>query len=67
MTLFSCLHTLVCLVGISDIESRSAIRLIPNGEAFLIVTFAYTRLCVWLAQVDSNHRPRAYQARALTT
>ena len=21
----------------------------------------------WLAQVDSNHRPRAYQARALTT
>ena len=22
---------------------------------------------VWLAQVDSNHRPRAYQARALTT
>ena len=24
-------------------------------------------LLVWLAQVDSNHRPRAYQARALTT
>ena len=23
--------------------------------------------CIWLAQVDSNHRPRAYQARALTT
>ena len=22
---------------------------------------------VWWAQVDSNHRPRAYQARALTT
>ena len=22
---------------------------------------------IWLAQVDSNHRPRAYQARALTT
>ena len=22
---------------------------------------------LWLAQVDSNHRPRAYQARALTT
>ena len=21
----------------------------------------------WWAQVDSNHRPRAYQARALTT
>ena len=24
-------------------------------------------LKVWWAQVDSNHRPRAYQARALTT
>jgi len=22
---------------------------------------------LWWAQVDSNHRPRAYQARALTT
>ena len=28
--------------------------------------FPTSRL-VWLAQVDSNHRPRAYQARALTT
>ena len=26
----------------------------------------HTLVC-WLAQVDSNHRPRAYQARALTT
>ena len=25
------------------------------------------RFLGWLAQVDSNHRPRAYQARALTT
>ena len=33
MTLFFCLHTLVCLVGPSDIESLSAIRLIPCGEA----------------------------------
>ena len=24
-------------------------------------------LTIWWAQVDSNHRPRAYQARALTT
>ena len=30
-------------------------------------TFALALTCVWLAQVDSNHRPRAYQARALTT
>ena len=27
----------------------------------------WTRSRSWLAQVDSNHRPRAYQARALTT
>ena len=26
-----------------------------------------SRLSDWWAQVDSNHRPRAYQARALTT
>ena len=26
-----------------------------------------TNVVLWLAQVDSNHRPRAYQARALTT
>ena len=26
-----------------------------------------TKLLAWWAQVDSNHRPRAYQARALTT
>ena len=28
---------------------------------------SFSLLCEWLAQVDSNHRPRAYQARALTT
>ena len=28
---------------------------------------SHFRLIVWWAQVDSNHRPRAYQARALTT
>ena len=33
----------------------------------MIICFC-TRICVyWWAQVDSNHRPRAYQARALTT
>ena len=26
-----------------------------------------TQLVGWWAQVDSNHRPRAYQARALTS
>ena len=28
---------------------------------------SFSLLCEWLAQVDSNHRPRAYQARALTS
>ena len=55
------------LVGPSDIESLSAILLIPNGEAIFYGHFCPHTLCVWLAQVDSNHRPRAYQARALTT
>ena len=31
-------------------------------------TFSFPNLSIrWWAQVDSNHRPRAYQARALTT
>ena len=31
----------------------------------LLIPAVFQRL--WWAQVDSNHRPRAYQARALTT
>ena len=31
------------------------------------IKFANFLSWLWLAQVDSNHRPRAYQARALTT
>ena len=37
---------------------------------FSMNIFLKTILCIvfkWWAQVDSNHRPRAYQARALTT
>ena len=46
--------------------------LIPHGEALVSdfgCTCAYPpkHVVLWLAQVDSNHRPRAYQARALTT
>ena len=29
--------------------------------------FVQLPMKLWLAQVDSNHRPRAYQARALTS
>ena len=32
-----------------------------------LFVFSLLDLTEWLAQVDSNHRPRAYQARALTT
>ena len=32
------------------------------NEHWVILVFS-----IWWAQVDSNHRPRAYQARALTT
>ena len=31
------------------------------------IFFCLTLMLSWWAQVDSNHRPRAYQARALTT
>jgi hypothetical protein len=31
-----------------------------------VLASAHTACCSWWAQVDSNHRPRAYQARALT-
>ena len=34
-------------------------------QFFACASFTYFRK--WWAQVDSNHRPRAYQARALTT
>ena len=32
-----------------------------------MINQVFSLSCEWLAQVDSNHRPRAYQARALTT
>ena len=48
--------------GSQVLESLSAIWLIPSVKHFCLRT-----LVRWLAQVDSNHRPRAYQARALTT
>ena len=35
------------------------------SHRFAMVNFLFEK--IWLAQVDSNHRPRAYQARALTT
>ena len=45
-----------------------------NTKCSLIRRCAFARAqhsieayCFWWAQVDSNHRPRAYQARALTT
>ena len=69
MNLFSCLHTLVCwLAQVTPSHSPLfglylAVKLLPTH----IYHFCLRMWCGWLAQVDSNHRPRAYQARALTT
>ena len=43
--------------------------LCPLICSFLTLQIYFIRFSmnVWWAQVDSNHRPRAYQARALTT
>ena len=35
--------------------------------ALLYSVFTFATRAAWWAQVDSNHRPRAYQARALTS
>ena len=49
------------------------VRLSPFTHRVGILTYALlpralaAATCRWWAQVDSNHRPRAYQARALTT
>ena len=55
------------LVGPSGNESLSAIGLYLAVKLFYILPLLPTLVECWLAQVDSNHRPRAYQARALTT
>ena len=39
----------------------------PSDEIIALRWLIFSFEKIWLAQVDSNHRPRAYQARALTT
>ena len=46
-------------LGLNDLAASGR-----NSYRFVVPPFW---LPDWLAQVDSNHRPRAYQARALTT
>ncbi len=48
-----------------DKSTRALGHLLPNLH--YSNRFFCTLLERWLAQVDSNHRPRAYQARALTS
>ena len=44
------------------------LRNVMNTSCVMSTPCAHFSRCEkWLAQVDSNHRPRAYQARALTT
>ena len=48
-----------------------SVRFLYSSIFFSFIRFSMIKFCqlllAWLAQVDSNHRPRAYQARALTT
>ena len=51
----------ICDLGGLKLESHSAFQLMCSSP------FRHRSLLrSWWAQVDSNHRPRAYQARALT-
>ena len=40
--------------------------ILPYNRSSLYPSFLPSSLRMWWAQMDSNHRPRAYQARALT-
>ena len=39
----------------------------PNKFAYVAVLFFPSTIVLWWEQVDSNHRPHAYQACALTS
>ena len=53
-------------LGLSPLVDSSSSHSLPFGLC-VSLSFATDRLRdLWWAQVDSNHRPRAYQARALT-
>ena len=56
------------LVGSSSVESLSAFLLILriNIRRLPLLRFRLAALAAWWAQVESNHRPHAYQACALT-
>ena len=61
--------TFAVMVGSSGLEPRSNVPRLMRS--FLHRSFYLLRhrtlTDAWWAQVDSNHRPRAYQARALTS
>ena len=46
---------------------RLRIRFCMRLRMRFTITAFFTTFVVWWAQVDSNHRPHAYQACALTT
>ena len=59
------------MVGSSGVESLSDYRDLMRSAVPLALLFGVSPPCSalrlsWWAQVESNHRPRAYQARALT-
>ena len=47
-------------------ECEPFLECVPFLECSPFLAAAAESLPLWWAQVESNHRPRAYQARALT-
>ena len=63
-TCFSSLHLLSCFIQFSRFYAFEAFRSFTRGLSLPLASYL---LASWWAQVDSNHRPHAYQACALTT
>lgn len=51
----------VLMFSLNDVNFR------PTGRASTASVLADTVVCEWWVEMDSNHRPYAYQAYALTT
>ena len=49
------------------LASLVSLYLVLKVQSVSNFSHAFAQVWFWWAQVDSNHRPRAYQARALTS
>ena len=60
----------IWLISVKSFLSLSSYLFVSYSSIYFIrfsMNILFAAFCGWWAQVDSNHRPRAYQARALTT